>query len=154
MKNLPEIWNEFVNAGDVDSVCSLYEEDARLLATFASSPIDSPEGIRGYFEGFTARSGAVCNSMKREHSGSILLVNAIFTQGLTVSFTERVTISSFFLPATPFWLMKKVILKFFTTTHLSFLIPESFTPNILTHHHAQPKGNLRYLLFGSPQGSS
>ena len=128
MKNLPEIWNEFVNAGDVDSVCSLYAEDARLLATFASSPIDSPDGIRGYFEGFTARPGA---GVQFDEEGALrqhVLINAIFTQALTVSFTERVTISSFFLPATPFWLMKKVILKFFTTTHLSFLIPEIFIP--------------------------
>ena len=58
MKNLPKIWNEFVNAGDVDSICSLYAEDARLLATFASNPIDEHSGVRGYFEGFTARPGA------------------------------------------------------------------------------------------------
>ena len=33
-------------------------QDARLLATFAVSPIDTPSGIRGYFDGFTARPGA------------------------------------------------------------------------------------------------
>ena len=68
MKNLPEIWNEFVNAGDVDSVCSLYAEDARLLATFASSPIDNPNGIREYFVGFTARSGA---GVKLDEQGAL-----------------------------------------------------------------------------------
>lgn len=58
MKNLPEVWNEFVNAGKVDEVCSLYAKDARLLATFAASPVDDEAGIRSYFTGFTSHVGA------------------------------------------------------------------------------------------------
>ena len=140
-----EMWIRYAHFMRKMPVCWLPLHPALLIVqkAFAATLKDSLHGPE-----------PVCNSMKREHSDSILQINAIFTQELTVSFTERVTISSFFQPATPFWLMKKVILKFFTTTHLSYLIPEIFTPNIPTHHHAQSQGNLRYLLFGSPQGSS
>ena len=154
MKNLPEIWNEFVNAGNVDSVCSLYAEDARLLATFASSPIDSRGGIRGYFEGFTARPGA---GVQFDEEGALRQQTAdhCYLYTGTYSFFHGEGDNKQFFPARYSFLVdEKVILKFFTTTHLSFLIPEIFIPKHSTHHHAQPKGNLRYLLFGSPQGSS
>jgi hypothetical protein len=84
MKNLPEIWNEFVNSGDVDGVCSLYATDARLLATFAKEPVDDESSIRAYFEGFTSRPGAGVSfdehgSRRQEVSDQIFLYTGTYT---------------------------------------------------------------------------
>ena len=116
MKNLPEIWNEFVNAGNVDSVCSLYAEDARLLATFASSPIDSPDGIRGYFEGFTARPGA---GVQFDEEGALRQQTAdhCYLYSGTYSFFHGEGDKKQFFPA-----------------RYSFLVDEKSDPKILHHH--------------------
>jgi hypothetical protein len=116
MKNLPEIWNEFVNAGDVDSVCSLYAEDARLLATFAPSPIDSPQGIRDYFEGFTARPGAGVHfdeeGALRQHAA-----DQCYLYTGTYRFFQGEGDNKQFFPA-----------------RYSFLVDETIDPKILHHH--------------------
>ena len=83
-EKLPEIWNEFVNAGRVDGVCSLYAKDARLLATFAAVPVDDEAGIRAYFEGFTSRPGAGVSfdehgSRRQEVGDQIFLYTGTYT---------------------------------------------------------------------------
>ena len=55
---VPKIWCERLNAGDLDGVLSLYDENALLFATFDVQPLDQPEQRRKYFEGFLARPGA------------------------------------------------------------------------------------------------
>lgn len=55
---IPNEWVNAVNQGDVDRIMKCYDDNASLLATFASDPIRTREGIRAYFDGFTAREGA------------------------------------------------------------------------------------------------
>ena len=55
---VPKIWCERLNAGDLDGVLSLYDENALLFATFDVQPLVQPEQRRKYFEGFLARPGA------------------------------------------------------------------------------------------------
>ena len=52
---VPKIWCERLNAGDLDGVLSLYDENALLFATFDAQPLVQPEQRRKYFEGFLAR---------------------------------------------------------------------------------------------------
>jgi hypothetical protein len=47
---IPKMWCERVNAGDLEGVLSLYEETALLLATFDAQPLDQPVQRRKYFE--------------------------------------------------------------------------------------------------------
>ena len=116
MKNLPEIWNELVNAGRVDEICSLYAEGARLLATFASAPVDEPTGIRAYFEGFTSRAGAGVKfdqvGSRREQVGDHLF---LYTGTYTFFHADAGDRQEF--PA-----------------RYSFLVDESNQPKILHHH--------------------
>ena len=55
---IPKIWCERINAGDLEGVLSLYEENALLLATFDTQPLDQPVQRREYFENFLNRPGA------------------------------------------------------------------------------------------------
>ena len=55
---IPRIWADRLNAGDVDGVVSLYDENALLLATFDAEPLAQPAQRRKYFEGFMGRPGA------------------------------------------------------------------------------------------------
>ena len=55
---IPNIWCERMNAGDVEGVLSLYAENAVLFATFDAQPLVQPVQRRKYFEGFLARPGA------------------------------------------------------------------------------------------------
>ena len=55
---IPKMWCERVNAGDLEGVLSLYEETALLLATFDAQPLDQPVQRRKYFENFMGRPGA------------------------------------------------------------------------------------------------
>ena len=55
---IPRIWADRLNAGDVDGVVSLYDENALLLATFDAEPLVQPAQRRKYFEGFMGRPGA------------------------------------------------------------------------------------------------
>ena len=55
---VPKIWCERLNAGDLEGVLSLYDENALLFATFDVQPLVQPEQRRKYFEGFLARPGA------------------------------------------------------------------------------------------------
>ncbi len=55
---IPKIWSERINAGDLEGVLSLYEESALLLATFDAQPLDQPVQRREYFENFLNRPGA------------------------------------------------------------------------------------------------
>ena len=55
---IPRIWVDRLNAGDVDGVVSLYNENALLLATFDAEPLAQPAQRRKYFEGFMGRPGA------------------------------------------------------------------------------------------------
>ena len=55
---IPNEWVDAVNHGDVDRIMKCYDDNASLLATFAADPIRTREGIRAYFDGFTAREGA------------------------------------------------------------------------------------------------
>ena len=55
---IPRVWADRLNAGDVDGVVSLYDENALLLATFDAEPLVQPAQRRKYFEGFMGRSGA------------------------------------------------------------------------------------------------
>ena len=55
---IPNEWVNAVNQGDVDRIMKCYDDNASLLATFAADPIRTREGIRAYFDGFTAREGA------------------------------------------------------------------------------------------------
>ena len=36
---IPRVWADRLNAGDVDGVVSLYDENALLLATFDAEPL-------------------------------------------------------------------------------------------------------------------
>ena len=116
MKLLPEIWNEFVNAGQVDQVCALYAPNARLLATFSTLPVDDQTGIRNYFTGFTSRSGAGVSfdqvGKKREEISNHLV---LYTGTYTFFHGEGVDRQEF--PA-----------------RYSFLVDESGDPKILHHH--------------------
>ena len=51
---VPKIWCERLNAGDLEGVLSLYDENALLFATFDVQPLVQPEQRRKYFEGFLA----------------------------------------------------------------------------------------------------
>ena len=55
---IPKIWCERINAGDLEGVLSLYEESALLFATFDAQPFSQPEQRRKYFENFLKRPGA------------------------------------------------------------------------------------------------
>ena len=55
---IPQIWCERINAGDLEGVLALYEESALLLATFDAQPLDQPVQRREYFENFLNRPGA------------------------------------------------------------------------------------------------
>ena len=55
---IPKIWSERINAGDLEGVLSLYEESALLLATFDAQPLDQPVQRRKYFENLLNRPGA------------------------------------------------------------------------------------------------
>ena len=55
---IPKMWCERVNAGDLEGVLSLYEETALLLATFDAQPLDQPAQRRKYFEDLLNRPGA------------------------------------------------------------------------------------------------
>ena len=55
---VPKIWCERINAGDLEGVLSLYEENALLFATFDAQPLGQPEQRRNYFENFLKRPGA------------------------------------------------------------------------------------------------
>ena len=116
MKKLPEIWNEFVNAGRVDEVCSLYAKDARLLATFAAVPVDDEAGIRAYFEGFTSREGAGVffdqEGARRQEVG-----DQVFLYTGTYTFFHGGTGQNHRFPA-----------------RYSFLVDEKEDPKILHHH--------------------
>ena len=116
MKPLPEIWNEFVNSGQVDQVCALYAPNARLLATFSTLPVDDQTGIRNYFTGFTSRSGAGVSfdqdGKKREEISNHLV---LYTGTYTFFHGEGVDRQEF--PA-----------------RYSFLVDESGDPKILHHH--------------------
>ena len=48
---IPNIWCERMNAGDVEGVLSLYAENAVLFATFDAQPLVQPVQRRKYFEG-------------------------------------------------------------------------------------------------------
>jgi len=54
----PKIWENELNAGNLESVLKCYASDAVLFATFEPAPILTPEGIRAYFTGFLSRDGA------------------------------------------------------------------------------------------------
>ena len=97
-------------------MCSLYAEDARLLATFASSLIDSPEDIRGYFEGFTARPGA---GVKFDDQGALRQKTAdqCYLYTGTHSFFHGQGANKQFFPA-----------------RYSFLVDEKGEPKIFHHH--------------------
>lgn len=116
MKLLPEIWNEFVNAGKVDDVCALYAPTARLLATFSTFPVDDEQGVRNYFSGFTSRPGAGVSfdhsGSKREELGNDIV---LFTGTYTFFHGEGTDRQEF--PA-----------------RYSFLVKESESPKILHHH--------------------
>jgi hypothetical protein len=55
---IPKIWSERINAGDLEGVLVLYEESALLLATFDDHPLDQPVQRRKYFENLLNRPGA------------------------------------------------------------------------------------------------
>jgi hypothetical protein len=55
---IPKIWSELINAGDLEGVLALYEESALLLATFDAQPLDQPVQRRKYFENLLNRPGA------------------------------------------------------------------------------------------------
>ena len=55
---IPKIWSERINAGDLEGVLALYEESALLLATFDAQPLDQPVQRRKYFENLLKRPGA------------------------------------------------------------------------------------------------
>ena len=55
---IPKLWCERVNAGDLEGILSLYEETALLLATFDAQPLDLPAQRRKYFENLLNRPGA------------------------------------------------------------------------------------------------
>ena len=116
MNQLPDIWNEFVNAGKVDQVCALYAANARLLATFSTLPVDDKNGIRDYFTGFTSRSGAGVSfdleGKKREEFSSHLV---LYTGTYTFFHGEGTDRQEF--PA-----------------RYSFLVDESSDSKILHHH--------------------
>ncbi len=116
MNSLIEIWSECVNAGEVDQVCRLYADDARLLATFASEPIDSKEGIRDYFKGFTSREGA---GVSFESHGALkqTLGNGRFLYTGTYAFFHGMGHDRVQFPA-----------------RYSFLVDETAEPLILHHH--------------------
>jgi len=116
MKHLIDIWNDYVNAGSVDEICALYANNARLLATFASSPVDDSSGIRAYFNGFTSRNGAGVSfdteGSRRERIGKELY---LYTGTYTFFHSDGGSRQEF--PA-----------------RYSFLADEGNSPKILHHH--------------------
>lgn len=54
MKHSPravlEQWMQAVNQADVESLVSMYDENAVLIPTFSNRLLNTPEKIRGYFE--------------------------------------------------------------------------------------------------------
>lgn len=56
--DIPRLWSDLINEGDVEGVLALYAENAPLFATFDPQPLDRPEQRRKYFEGFLGRPGA------------------------------------------------------------------------------------------------
>ena len=56
--DIPRLWSDLINDGDVEGVLALYAENAPLFATFDPQPLDRPEQRRKYFEGFLGRPGA------------------------------------------------------------------------------------------------
>ena len=55
---IPQIWCERINAGELEGVLALYEESALLLATFDAEPLVQTAQRRKYFENFMGRPGA------------------------------------------------------------------------------------------------
>lgn len=55
---IPKKWSSHINDGDLESVLSLYEDNALLMATFDAQPLSQPSHRRKYFENFLARKGA------------------------------------------------------------------------------------------------
>jgi hypothetical protein len=116
MRNLTDLWNDRVNAGMVGEVCALYAKSARLMATFAGKPIDDPEGIRAYFDGFTNRVGA---GVSFEEKGTLRqdLGNQQFLYTGTYTFFHGEAEARQEFPA-----------------RYTFLVDESSDPKILHHH--------------------
>ena len=55
---IPKKWSDLLNAGDLEGVLALYEENALLMATFDAQPLVQPSLRRKYFENFMKRPGA------------------------------------------------------------------------------------------------
>jgi len=86
---LPKIWTDRLNNGDLEGVLSLYEETALLLATFDAHPLIRPSQRRNYFEGFMGRAGAGVELDEASLSHNRLSENVYQATGLYVFFYEE-----------------------------------------------------------------
>jgi uncharacterized protein (TIGR02246 family) len=79
--HLGEIWAQAIAARDGALVASQYAPDAVLLATFRNT-LNTPDGIRGYFEGLARRPGlrVEFNSMTaREFAPTVVSLYGLYT---------------------------------------------------------------------------
>ena len=86
---IPKIWRERINAGDLEGVLSLYEENALLFATFDAQPLGQPDQRRKYFENFLKRPGAGVEVDETTLVHSRLSENVCQATGLYVFFYEE-----------------------------------------------------------------
>ncbi len=54
-RNFLDEWIQLVNNGDIESLLNLYDNEAILIPTFSNGILNTPEHLRGYFEGLGSR---------------------------------------------------------------------------------------------------
>jgi len=75
-QNAEEVLSEWIAgvcAGEIEKVARLYHEDAILIPTFSPHTVNTPQGIRHYFEQLATRDNLQARlyekSLKKQHLG-------------------------------------------------------------------------------------
>ena len=79
--DLTKKWLDSICSGNIESVLSNYDDDAVLVGTIAQTIKRGKGELRGYFDGFMAKSN-LCgkiNSYTIQHSGNIAIDSGIYT---------------------------------------------------------------------------
>jgi len=53
--DFPAKWEACINAGDLESLLNLYNENCVLIPTFTHTTIDTADGLQNYFANLTSR---------------------------------------------------------------------------------------------------
>ena len=118
------LWLEYVNAGKIEQVLALYNQESVLIPTFSDQILTSPEGIRDYFENLGKRP----NLQVDLHKDTVQV--------------REVAANTFALGGNYLWSFMLGQQQFSQVARFSYVIKTDSTAPIYHHHSSQMPANL------------